>query len=622
MVKCLSRDISFPAEVVHPGQLRIGVNPNKMVLIKFGEPAEELIPVTHQRSVRVHYGVVLQHGRLMDQLIEKDPDLEFVFMDLLIAVVDLIACVNVQIAIPVFLSEAFCEPGFSRCDMTAHKIHICHLYSPPCIPQTEFTMSEAFGQLIIAVSHAKMRSRKGRICTGGEAMKKFWKTLRTVFVVLIAVAAVLCCILEVYPALFDTAAPHPPALPSADWMAALDDSLLLSEINIPGVHDAAANETQLRLLTKCQDRRIDALLLDGFRYLDIRLGVEEMNGKKDLTFYHGFLHCLKDIWPWSGHLTFRDVALDCTAFLKRHPNETILFVVKQEHGGESVAEFEKLLDDLITESDGSEQWLLTDSIPTLGEARGKIVHFRRYTDEARLGKRAGIYIDWVDQGNRPKEGNAPGVVMEEKETFRLFIQDRFSYDAETKWQVFSDAAAAERGPGDVLINFLSTKGTAPYGHPHRFAKELNTRLDPKNTSVLSGWTIIDFGNAYLADIIIRSNPAGKIGAMTVKDTGDSYASGRVFVWEKEGFGGDFTIRLNDDGTYMYYAGALSSYIGMGRWSVQDGIVVLAETSGYDNVFRFSMDGDDLVFLADESSEFMYVTVENGDRFRLSDDAAS
>ena len=451
-------------------------------------------------------------------------------------------------------------------------------------------------------------------------MKKLWNVLRALFLALLILAIALVCVLEIYPMIADTALPHPPVVPSADWMAALDDRMLLSEISIPGLHDAAANETQLRLLTKCQDRSIDALLLDGFRYLDIRLGAEKTNGRNDLTFYHGFLHCLKGIWPWDDHLSFGDVAADCADFLRKHPTETILFVVKQEHGNESVTEFERMLDDLIAGSDAADLWLLTDTIPTLGEARGKIVLFRRYHDDARLGKRSGIYIDWADQGNKPGKGNAAGVVEEEKDTFRLFIQDRFSYDAETKWQVFCDAADISKAPGDVLINFLSTKGTAPYGHPYHYAKDLNARLDPEDPS-LKGWTVIDFGNAYLADIIIRSNVTWQF-TETETDVPVPNSRDRVFVWEKEGFGSDFTIRLNDDGTYMYYAGALSSYIGSGRWSLQEGTVILSETSGYDNVFRFAAVGNDLVFIKEGSSEFMYVTVEDGDRFILVDDPAS
>ncbi|MBQ6372075.1 MAG: hypothetical protein IJJ22_03005 [Oscillospiraceae bacterium] len=221
-------------------------------------------------------------------------------------------------------------------------------------------------------------------------MKKLWKILRTIIIVLLIFVVVLAGGLEIYPMIADTATSDRPVVPSADWMAALDDRLLLSDISIPGAHDAAANETQLRLITKCQGRSIDELLLDGFRYLDVRLGAEKKDGRVDLTFYHGFLHCLKGVFPWAGHLSFGDSAADCADFLRRHPTETILFVVKQEHGSESVAEFERLLDDLINGSDTSDLWLLTDSIPTLGEARGKIVLFRRYHDDAGLGSRSGI----------------------------------------------------------------------------------------------------------------------------------------------------------------------------------------------------------------------------------------
>ncbi len=95
-------------------------------------------------------------------------------------------------------------------------------------------------------------------------------------------------------------------------------------------------------------------------------------------------------------------------------------------------------------------------------------------------------------------------------------------------------------------------------------------------------------------------------------------SGKTFVREKGGFGGDFYILLNKDGTYQYYVGFLSSYIGLGNWTVEEGKVKLVETSGYDNVFYFDVKDGELVFIKDKSSEFMHVKVEDGDRFRLSE----
>ncbi|MBQ9909965.1 MAG: phosphatidylinositol-specific phospholipase C domain-containing protein [Lachnospiraceae bacterium] len=340
-------------------------------------------------------------------------------------------------------------------------------------------------------------------------MGKLARFLKGLLIALAVIAVCLYAVLEFYPMMNDRALSYYAEDAASSWMKDLPDDRLLSDISIPGVHDAAANETQLRLLTKCQDKDLGALLKDGFRYLDIRLGAEEKNGQKDLTFYHGFLHCLGGAFPWSPHLTFEDAAKACGDFLTQNPTETVLFVVKQEHGSESAAEFENLLNDLIQRSETKDQWLLTDRIPTLKEARGKIVLFRRYKDEAGLKEKAGIYIDWEDQGNRAEEGSVPGIVSEEKDTFLLFIQDRYKYDAKDKWQVFADAVkegSAKKQPEDVLINFLSTNGSASYGHPYKPAAVLNKQLlDEETGNALCGWTVVDFGDMLLAKRIYDMN---------------------------------------------------------------------------------------------------------------------
>ncbi len=95
-------------------------------------------------------------------------------------------------------------------------------------------------------------------------------------------------------------------------------------------------------------------------------------------------------------------------------------------------------------------------------------------------------------------------------------------------------------------------------------------------------------------------------------------SGKTFTWEKEGFGDDFTITLNEDGSYRYYEGFLSSYIGSGDWSVKNDTVVMTEKGGYDAVFRFSVKDGDLIYRSDGSDRFIYTAVEDGDRFRQTD----
>lgn len=98
---------------------------------------------------------------------------------------------------------------------------------------------------------------------------------------------------------------------------------------------------------------------------------------------------------------------------------------------------------------------------------------------------------------------------------------------------------------------------------------------------------------------------------------DETVSSGVYVWEKEGFGGDFTITLREDGTYEYYEGFLSSYIGTGTWTVEDGVLAMREDRelcGNDFVFRFTVQDGALVYRADGSDKFLYTDVQDGDRF--------
>ena len=92
-------------------------------------------------------------------------------------------------------------------------------------------------------------------------------------------------------------------------------------------------------------------------------------------------------------------------------------------------------------------------------------------------------------------------------------------------------------------------------------------------------------------------------------------AGRTYVYEKEGAGGSFTITLAEDGAFQYYEGYLSSYVGMGVWSLEDNVLTLTEgDSGYGWVNRFAADRGGLTFLAEGSDNFLYVKVKDGERF--------
>lgn len=100
-------------------------------------------------------------------------------------------------------------------------------------------------------------------------------------------------------------------------------------------------------------------------------------------------------------------------------------------------------------------------------------------------------------------------------------------------------------------------------------------------------------------------------------------SGEVFYWRDKGgaFGDDipgdrFYINLHKDGTFTYYVGAFSSYIGMGEWTQEGDTLCLADRGMQDRVDKFCfkiVDGA-LLFQKDGSANFAYVDVADGERF--------
>lgn len=88
----------------------------------------------------------------------------------------------------------------------------------------------------------------------------------------------------------------------------------------------------------------------------------------------------------------------------------------------------------------------------------------------------------------------------------------------------------------------------------------------------------------------------------------------VYRYEGEGFGGDFTLTLNADGSYTFYEGTLSSYMGGGTWWVYLNAVELEEKNGFSLSFTFGVEDGALVYLSDWSDPFPYVKVSDMEKF--------
>ena len=176
------------------------------------------------------------------------------------------------------------------------------------------------------------------------------------------------------------------------------------------------------------------------------------------------------------------------------------------------------------------------------------------------------------------------------------------------------------------------------GEPRPFAEELATELEQVvadydmeswSGEYSTGYEVLD-GECFslemeFADGTIVSasgdnafpegydEATGAMNAIFEKEKAGAIAG--KYLYDGEGFGGDFTITLNADGTYTFYEGPLSSYMGMGTWhTVYDAVYMYEGEAGFDLAFMFGIEGDSLIYLAWGSDAFPYVELPDEARF--------
>ena len=282
------------------------------------------------------------------------------------------------------------------------------------------------------------------------------------------------------------------------WMEKLDGGKPVLQYNIAGTHDSVTQYVQLPHITRCQSRNIYEQLCTGIRLLDIRAE----SRRERLKMVHAFAKAFNTPNRLGKQMDMADVLEHCCHFLSENPNETILFLFKNDSKGSD----EQCLDNLYhTYIAGDEsRWFLENRIPLLDEARGRIVLLNRCKTES--GSAIGINCTaWEDQGE-----NVPYPLSLEtggacSETFVL--QDRYMYKPEEKWnrcvKPFLDEAS--EFSGKYIINYLSTAGgiKGPRGN----AKYINSQFInyPLKKENYYGIICCDFPTEELTRKIIETN---------------------------------------------------------------------------------------------------------------------
>ncbi len=315
-----------------------------------------------------------------------------------------------------------------------------------------------------------------------------------------------------------TAAPYDigaTGITASGWMSGLDDDLLISEINIPGSHDAGtAYVNVFSYFSVCQDLTIEEQLNAGVRYLDIRLYAESETTDR-LRLVHGISSCRESansaLWDY---LYFDKVLEWVYNFLSSNEDETVIMCIMQEQSSLDAHVFQNLLYNNYI-SKNTDKWYLDNSVPKLSQARGKIVLVRRYgsaNNEVYTNSNCGIdFTKWPDQSSKSGEDAKTVNVSNLNGTdySKLHLQDNYKTPANVKWNLvkkYLDQPAGSSEYNEFFINFLSTSGSGLIGQP-KTSLQVNENFSSYtlNPGTRYGWLIFDFVTEELAEKVYMTN---------------------------------------------------------------------------------------------------------------------
>lgn len=167
----------------------------------------------------------------------------------------------------------------------------------------------------------------------------------------------------VYLSLFDVGAP-----PLTDWMGGLPDTALLSELNVPGTNQSASYTVYDAMHQhQHEDFDIARQLASGIRYLHLDVQVDN----KDFVLVYGKEHVA---------VPFSDVLTTIRTFLHAHPRETVMLLLhspsEEKNEETDVNAFVQVFEQY--RKAAPELWSVGNSIPKLGDVRGRIVLLRGF----------------------------------------------------------------------------------------------------------------------------------------------------------------------------------------------------------------------------------------------------
>lgn len=303
----------------------------------------------------------------------------------------------------------------------------------------------------------------------------------------------------------------------SNWMRNVPDDTYIRDMSIPGTHDSVTGYNLVsgalgsiggidRQTAQCQYKGITEQLNDGIRFLDIRLKLAErvIRGKKE-----NYLCLLHGTQIYEGD--FLSIWDECIRFLTAHPEETILMSIKNEDTKKN-PEFLNKLHSLLSRYKNN--YTLNKDLNknlTLKECRGKVVIFKRYTDDNPISRRLKGFDLSKEEWDSAQKGNNEDFSIED--TFQLIT--RKNKANKVKQHVEGNIEKIKISFNSLA--FITPKALLGQGSPYSNAQTLNSSLfqnlknfkNPLGIVVLDFYDCIDGKSDFSSDLvskIIKMNP--------------------------------------------------------------------------------------------------------------------
>lgn len=304
-----------------------------------------------------------------------------------------------------------------------------------------------------------------------------------------------------------------------DWTSHIGDQYFITDLTIPGTHDAVSCTDFI--FARTQNTSITEQLWQGIRYFDLRgsflefahiyyeLNDPQFGSIDDPAVYvfHNNVAIYRTITNAQGAISKIPMSMESVFgefydFLRKNKKETIIVQIKQDAGSKdptAAANFADRIKILIDKH--PEIWSITDTVPTMGDLRGRIQLVRRYPLNRNMPY--GISLnDPVWNGSAVVTIPAFGAPRARIQDVWNFIGSTLPSTITTKFNAVEthlDAAMADPNKQILYLNFCSANGL-PMAGPQRVAlggiegvnQRLNSYFNDVTTPGRYGVILMDF----------------------------------------------------------------------------------------------------------------------------------